>query len=1231
MNQHRYTKTRLVILLCFLSSISLGQNLKFRTLQVEDGLSNNSVNDFINDSTGALWIATWDGLNHFNGHEFKIYRHDENDSSSIPSNFIYGLDQDKDKRIWVKSSVNTISLLKEDHSFQNYTFHSPIETHGINNQGEMMVVIDKDTLVYGDQKFHPCGGYHFREDKTGKYKKLLLDHFPEATIRDVLLRKNGDIWFATLTDGLIIYSLEKGNMATPKFHQYLSDSFNPYSLRSNEIYNLHEDTFGNIWLGTKDGGISIVLNNSDEIHAIYAHPVANPNLPSETVRAVTQDHQNNLWLGYYNAGLLYKAPHNTMFQYMDSTIYKGNKDWKRIRSLFTDKFGNVWVGTYAGIMRITPQKHVTHFSTSEHKYLRSNRTYNFCETENALWIAGWDGISKFDYGTNSFVAFEGQEMLEGFHTRKILADKDTLWIATEKNGVIVFSSGKLDFIKKQHGILNDNAYDLWKDTQTGNLWIATRSGISIYHPEKGIQHNIQKKDGLPSELVYGLLEGNEEIWSSTTAGIVSIDKKSYAAKLYPWKQGWQGPEFAEGAHYKNNAGVLYFGGVDGINYFLPNRMHAAQNFPLLHLKKSTDWEQTLQHGKFSASVESVGFLEKPQNDIVYRLKPLQSDWQLLDKDGKIAFEHLPAGSYTLQVGNSQEIDHGNWQQVGFDVPASIWDSPAFWLFLAGSVSIVFLYWRNRQVRAVQAKLEAKVAERTATILQQKEKLEAKNKEISSQKGELLSLYQRHQDNELEVEQLKQYFMGQFRKPLSEFKEGFEQLRSRDNSLKIELNYLLDQIVNELDQWDSIERVNEPNNQLSEKMTVTSLPHLFEGLVKQVNTLLKKYSIELKEEIELSHEWVELPVQDCKELWLYTFKEIIKYLSSHTTINLKIRELDNNHLSINIQVSSTLFHDSFEEIWQFSPYLKKGKVIMEQLGGQLTYEMTSPEQVSIKLSLPFNTLDQSEGKGYFKHWKFFEFSESLNPDKPNVLLVGEKYELDHMLSLLEDDRFDVLVEENIEVIEQSIHHPNIDALIIHNGHANKRLVNLIKKVKTERKEIPVLYTYDRLDYSIHEKLLDLGVDLVIQLPANASLLTKQLSTLIKKSHQLVSHEKPVSLLINDDKPLSLSPNEKLVRDGIELINQHIDDADFKVNTLSDLLQISQIKCYRVFKDVLGKSPSDIIIELRLEKAEQLIKANKLNIAEVSYTCGFNDPRYFSKVFKKHFGQSPKNYQKGVKGR
>lgn len=114
-------------------------------------------------------------------------------------------------------------------------------------------------------------------------------------------------------------------------------------------------------------------------------------------------------------------------------------------------------------------------------------------------------------------------------------------------------------------------------------------------------------------------------------------------------------------------------------------------------------------------------------------------------------------------------------------------------------------------------------------------------------------------------------------------------------------------------------------------------------------------------------------------------------------------------------------------------------------------------------------------------------------------------------------------------------------------------------------------------------------------------------------------------LTEDVIVNLSPNERLFRKGMEMMNARFSDASFGVDQLTVELGISKMKCYRLFKEFVEQSPLEILIEMRLQKAKVLIEKGDLTISEVCFECGFNDPKYFSKSFKKRFEHSPSHFK------
>ena len=105
----------------------------------------------------------------------------------------------------------------------------------------------------------------------------------------------------------------------------------------------------------------------------------------------------------------------------------------------------------------------------------------------------------------------------------------------------------------------------------------------------------------------------------------------------------------------------------------------------------------------------------------------------------------------------------------------------------------------------------------------------------------------------------------------------------------------------------------------------------------------------------------------------------------------------------------------------------------------------------------------------------------------------------------------------------------------------------------------------------------------------------------------------------------SLDEKLVKDATEYVEQNISDDELSVETLSSVLNMSRVHLYKKLLSLTGNTPSEFIRLIRLRRAEQLLRQSQLNVAEVSYAVGFNNPRYFSKYFREMYGMTPSQYK------
>ena len=115
-------------------------------------------------------------------------------------------------------------------------------------------------------------------------------------------------------------------------------------------------------------------------------------------------------------------------------------------------------------------------------------------------------------------------------------------------------------------------------------------------------------------------------------------------------------------------------------------------------------------------------------------------------------------------------------------------------------------------------------------------------------------------------------------------------------------------------------------------------------------------------------------------------------------------------------------------------------------------------------------------------------------------------------------------------------------------------------------------------------------------------------------------------LKEIKEASIEQDSHFLTEIKELVRQHIDNPDFSVDDLCNLMGMSRTSLYNKMKSFTTQSPSDIIRETRMKRAAEMLLTNKYTIMEVSDLMGFSEPKYFREVFKKHFGITPSEYIK-----
>jgi signal transduction histidine kinase/DNA-binding response OmpR family regulator len=251
-----------------------------------------------------------------------------------------------------------------------------------------------------------------------------------------------------------------------------------------------------------------------------------------------------------------------------------------------------------------------------------------------------------------------------------------------------------------------------------------------------------------------------------------------------------------------------------------------------------------------------------------------------------------------------------------------------------------------------------------------------------------------------------------------------------------------------------------------------------------------------------------------------------------------------------------------------------------------------------------------------------FEESLS-NRKRILLVEDNEDLRVTIKAELEKKYTVLDAPNGKeaLLIALAKNPDLiitDVMMPEMG--GKELCHTIKS-NFQTSHIPVIMITALSDLDTKIEGLETGADAYLEKPFNMKILTTMANNLINSReaiHQILSSK-------SQDKVSLKSADENFLSEVVEIIKNNITNSEFSIKLISDKTGLSRSNLFRKLKGLTNMSPVDLVIKIKLNHASELLKANRsLRISEVAYESGFNNPKYFSTLFKKHFGKTPKEY-------
>ena len=1202
-----------------LTAIPIAECLKF-----EPGTY---ISDFLMKEN-EVWVSTDRGLFRYNknGNVVKRYEHDPINPRSLSQNYLTDLAITNDKQLIIATlcGVNIYNPMTDD--FER------IASYGLQNGSS----------------------------------NLLNSNF----INDILSEED-HIWFGTETGGI--------NMLSPRrlsIRNYKHDKENPSSLSYNPVNAVYEDIYGTLWVGTVEGG----LNRKEHDNEQFTHFTREgEGLSHNSVSALTADQDDHLWIGTWGGGinlLDLKAPRQVLKVISSQTNEGFPIDF--IGSLTYDPINNgIWIGANQGLYfyEIATGKICAPLANKVAENIHGC-IGSIIDKHGKLWIGCMEGVYIIDlHSRTSTGEFQHRHLkfkLDDPDSRLIekitcfFETKDgTLWLGSNGYGIYkrtIDKQGKEIFVSysTSQGLPNSSVRGILEDSE-GHLWIGTNNGLSCYHPEENRFINYTSQDGLIDTQFYwnascrSARSGQDLLYFGSVGGLVAIESNRPAISLPAAKVRFTRLRIGNEEIFPGNE-------------YLPEDI-AITNELRLHEKEKS----------FSLEFSALNFEASSTAVYSYRLLGFDDKWVHVPGNRRFAsYTNLPPGNYTLQVRYTpdRENEGENVTELNITIVPYFYKTVWFILLIIILVLVIiwqFYQWRIRTLKRQKEYLHRTVEERTHELEQQKHLLEnqteelsrqnrmltQQNEKITKQKAQLVRMSRKVQELTLDKISFFTNITHEFRTPitliigpieralkLSYNPQVIEQLHFVERNSK----YLLS-LVNQLMDFRKVESgkleiVKTRGNFLK---FIDSLITPFEVFAGERNVVLKRYYRMETPEILYDEEAMRKVVTNL-------LSNAIKFTPNGGTVSLYISSLPSGKSgkeSLYICVGDTgpgipeedlnrifnRFYQSQNQV-KYPVYGQAGtgiglylcKRIVQMHGGEIKVRNNRLAGCSFRLLLPLQQEEEKNDKLII----IDSNGSSSNPvpaSEPSkekealtILVVEDNVDMRGYIRSILREQYNVLEASNGEEAINILYSNPVDFIISDLMMPVMDGIELSRRVKDTFaiSHIPFLMLTAKTSQETRLESYRMGVDEYLLKPFDETLLLTRIQNILenrKRYQRKFTLNMDVDVLNIEEE----SGDKKFLNHVMEVIKENYKNSYFEVSDFSEAVGVSKSLLNKKLQSLIGQSAGQFIRNYRLNIARELILKNRetknMNIAEISYEVGFNDPKYFTRCFTKYFNTTP----------
>ncbi len=782
-----YTRVHWLILILFIARGTVAQNpmFTFENINTKDGLSSLKVQSITQDNKGFIWIGTMDGLNRYDGYQFKVYRHNNEDSTSIPVSRINKIHVVNDSLLWLATkNEGLIKFNPITEKFIHFT-HSPHNPESLPFDDILELYMDKDSVLWCTYDF--TTGFYITEDDQfikspmpkeyrevikfrHKLKRLIDQKFNlNIKMKRMNLQKtyNGDYWIGILAGGCYYYFSQTNKIIEVTEGVFKEKTSTP---------TVFQDRTKVAWLGKFNDGILKYNSLKRNFNNYIELTNDNYSVKNLYVRDLLLDKQKKIWIAAEKKGLIEFDPKTNIFRhYLNNPNDPKSLPFNKVRHVYIDRDNRMWVGTVGFLSEYDRENKnfINYPVRAETGNWKDARIYQIAEDDKGIfWIANWDNIIRFNKKDHSFRYFS--KSLFGMDNIRhiLLDDKGLLWISAEYGGIAVFDPKTEKTVKtynKANGLSNNGVFQVYQESEN-IFWAATFNGLNKIDIAKNKIKTYTMRNGLSNNIVMAIIKDkNQNYWLPTANGLVLFNPQKEDFYSFFESDGLQHNEFVEGAHFVDTASQsILVGGIKGFNWFHPDSIEIDKNPPAVAitslkilnneveprklfnnriiLNKPIEYtnEITLYYSDrvFTFEFSALHYNKQGRNQYAYKMEGFDKGFVYTDASRRYAtYTNLDPGKYTFKVIASN--NYGVWNKEGATIKVTIippfWQTDLFRFIAISSTIIILLSLYRIRINIIKKRnkiLETKVEERTIELQSMNKELEEKKKEIETQKEEI---------------------------------------------------------------------------------------------------------------------------------------------------------------------------------------------------------------------------------------------------------------------------------------------------------------------------------------------------------------------------------------------------------------------------------------------------------------------------------------------------------------